>query len=592
MNLFGNILKTMAVLALFQVLQGCYKDKGNYEYHDANALSINLNCANPYNITRGETISIHPKLNFVSGEGDAERLEYRWYLGSLEGETRDEWNTLDFEWTPDELIDKKTLLLVVTDPVTDIQTFAGITVNVKAVYDAYGVLVLSEKENGRSSLSFIKWKSEDVAGIAGLEEGNENPGMVMKSYVEYPDLYFTENGEDLPAGPIGIHEHYCHDKTTVGQILVMTEGGAIDINGKTFRKDPVGSIEAVFPGGSYPEGMDHISQAMMMTRVDLVTDQDGHIYTRVKNSNKLFHSGKFLNNQLEYDGEAVSGCSLYMHPFSISPNACVVYDSRRKRMFHVCDSGGSVEWDMQEGDVGAGHSFPILNIQNESAVSSDDGSQSMYISPEDMSAAEKVFTIGYSTGTIFVREYTSTFVVFKRDGRYFLQEMWISRTNFGRGNFEYKVTNARIEEIKGLPGDPDALYVSPYVYNTYPCPYAMLAVGSQLYVYDLRNRTLPVSAYFDKPLRANIISLSGEGNYNMWWTALGLDDGSVIVVNMKDVRYQANKCVVYDSKKMMYNATSGAGVMQETDRTPMELGKIVDVWFKRRGDGIWSVGEF
>ena len=101
---------------------------------------------------------------------------------------------------------------------------------------------------------------------------------------------------------------------------------------------------------------------MMMTRVDLVTDQDGHIYTRVKNSNKLFHSGKFLNNQLEYDGEAVSGCSLYMHPFSISPNACVVYDSRRKRMFHVCDSGGSVEWDMQEGDVGAGHSFPILNI--------------------------------------------------------------------------------------------------------------------------------------------------------------------------------------------------------------------------------------
>ena len=155
MNLFGNILKTMAVLALFQVLQGCYKDKGNYEYHDANALSINLNCANPYNITRGETISIHPKLNFVSGEGDAERLEYRWYLGSLEGETRDEWNTLDFEWTPDELIDKKTLLLVVTDPVTDIQTFAGITVNVKAVYDADGVLVLSEKENGKSCLSFI-----------------------------------------------------------------------------------------------------------------------------------------------------------------------------------------------------------------------------------------------------------------------------------------------------------------------------------------------------------------------------------------------------------------------------------------------------
>lgn len=337
MKLYNNILKIAAASVLVLGLHGCYADKGNYEYHDANELSINLNCANPYNITSGETISIHPKLNFASGEGNAERLEYRWYIGSLEGETRDEWNTLDFEWTPEELIDKKTLLLVVTDPVTGIQTFAGTTVNVRAVYDAYGVIVLSEKENGKSSLSFIKWKSEDVAGIAGLEEDNNNPGMVMKTYVEYPDLYYTENGEDLPAGPVGIHEHYCADNTTVGQILVMTKGGAIDINGKTFKKDPVGSIEAVFQGGAYPEGMDYISQAMMMTRVDLVSDQDGHIYTRVKNSNKLFHSGKFLGNKLEFEGEPVSGCSLYMHPFSISPNACVVYDSVRKRMFHVCD---------------------------------------------------------------------------------------------------------------------------------------------------------------------------------------------------------------------------------------------------------------
>ena len=182
-------------------------------------------------------------------------------------------------------------------------------------------------------------------------------------------------------------------------------------------------------------------------------------------------------------------------------------------------------------------------------------------------------------------------LMFRRAGRYFLQEMWISRTNFGRGNFEFKVTRARIEEIKGLPGDPADLYISPYVYYD-ENPYAMFAVGRQLYTYDLINRTLPVSAYFSKDLRADIVAVSGEDNYYEWWTALGLDDGSVIVVNSRDARYSRNHCVLYDSRKEMYNATSGSGVKQENDRTPLEMGRIVDVWFKRRGGGIWSVSSY
>ena len=576
--------------AVLMTVQGCYKDKGNYDYHDVNSLTVTLDCPTPYNLTMGETVRIHPSLHFASGNGNSDRLEYRWYLGSYEGYTEDGWNTLDFEWTPDRLVDSETLLLVVTDPVTGIQSFAGVVLSVKAIYDAYGVIVLTEKENGKSGLSFIKWKSDDVKWVTDVDPESSINGRIMPTYEEYPDVYFTENGEDLPAGPIGLHEHYCDDKTTVGQILVMTEGGAVDISGKTFRKDPVGTLENVFTDGSYPDGMRYVSEAMMMSRVDLVTDQDGHVYTRVKNTSKLFHSGKFLGRRLEFDGSEVSGCSLYMHPFSISPNACVLYDGKSKRMFHVCDSGASVEWDMQEGDVAAGHSFPILDVDDRKKITSDDGSEDMYVSPEDMSAVDKVISIGFSTSNP-VRSYNSTLLMFRRAGRYFLQEMWISRTNFGRGNFEFKVTRARIEEIKGLPGDPADLYISPYAYYD-ENPYAMFAVGRQLYTYDLINRTLPVSAYFSKDLRADIVAVSGEDNYYEWWTALGLDDGSVIVVNSRDARYSRNHCVLYDSRKEMYNATSGSGVKQENDRTPLEMGRIVDVWFKRRGGGIWSVSSY
>ncbi|MGN0188817.1 MAG: PKD-like family lipoprotein, partial [Candidatus Cryptobacteroides sp.] len=534
-------------------LAGCYADKGNYDYVDINKVNVYLSCGGSYTITIGETISIKAEISFPEGNGDRDRLEFQWYLGNYPDDAVEGWNSPELEWTPDELMSKKTLLLEVHDPVTGIRYFAGTQITVQAIYDAYGVLVLSEKENGKSMLSYIKWKPDSVADVENLEPSasmeNGRDARLMRSYTEYPDVFFAENGTDLPEGPVSIHEHFCADKTSVAQLLILTRNGAVDISGKTFKVDPIGSLDKVFADGKYPDGMDYVKEARFMTRVDLVTDQDGHIYTRIRNTNQLFHSGRFLTNRLQYLGEEeVSDAHLYMHPYSISPNACIVHDNNAKRLFFVCDTGASVEWDLQEGDVAAGHSFAI---SDPTKPSSQDGTEAMYVKASDLSAADEIISVGYSAGWP-VREYTSTFVLFKRDGRYFLEEMWIARTNLGRGNFEFNVTRSRIEEIKGLPGDPVDLYISPYVYY-YANPYIMLAVGNQVYVYDLENRTLPASAYFTEPLRADIVSLSGEDRYYLWWLALGLSDGSVVVVNTRNARYTRNRMVLYDSKKQMYN---------------------------------------
>lgn len=593
-------------LGLALCLTGCYSDKGNYEYVDINKVDVYLSCGSACTITKGETLKIKAQISFPSGSGDSDRLEYQWYLGGypdgkLEGE---EWRSPEIVWTPDRLMTKETLLIEVHDPVTDIRYFAGTQVTVKAIYDAWGVLVLSEKENGNSMLSYIKWNQENLTDLETAEPSastqNARSGKLMKSYTEYLDAFSKENGgKDLPAGPISLREHFCADKSSVANILVLTENGAIDVSGKDFTEDPVGSIENVFDGGQYPAGMDYISEAMMMTRVDLVTDPQGHVYTRIRNTNQLFHSGKFLTQRLSYEGEEVSGAHLYMHPHSTNPNACAVYDENAKRLFFVLDTGAAVEAGLMEGDAAAGHSFPI---KDSTTPSSEDGSVSMYVSPSDMSAVDKVFYVGYSVDALETTRYNSTIIIFKRDGRYFLEELWISRTFYGRGQIEFNVTQSRIEEIKGLPGDPSDLYLSPYIYliNTKFSetlnPYMMIAVGNQIYVYNISNRTNPVYSYFSEPLRSKVVTVDGEDWFGRWWLAVGLEDGSVIVINTRTPGLSANRVVLYDSKKEMYNATTKAGVQQETDRDVVTFGKIKKVWLKRGGsgwsNGIFSVGQY
>ena len=39
--------------AVLMTVQGCYKDKGNYDYHDVNSLTVTLDCPTPYNLTMG-----------------------------------------------------------------------------------------------------------------------------------------------------------------------------------------------------------------------------------------------------------------------------------------------------------------------------------------------------------------------------------------------------------------------------------------------------------------------------------------------------------------------------------------------------------
>lgn len=560
-------MRTQFVICLLSALSvfaaGCYDDKGNYDYSDVNELVIDMNHAYTYAITLGETFELNPEIRFVNGEGDISRLTYKWYLGE-DNYTQDDWNTLKFRWTPEKLLSNQELCLEVTDPVTGIQYLASINCFVESQYQDDGVMILSE-EDGKTRFSFVK--------IPAADRYDDSRGRHFYKYVEYKNAYLTGNDEELPAGPLMLHQHFCADDSTVGQILILTENGAIDIDGKAFQKDPIGELSSVFLDGTYPAELGHVTDAMFMARVDLVADTEGRLYSRLKNTSELFHSGYFFPNRLSLDNEELSGCRLIPAPFD-GIKSCLVYDTDKKRLLVIGDSGGV----SGAPDAGAGHAFALAESSEPS--SSTPGSEEAYVPVNDLSGIDDLLWIGYSKD--FGVGYT---LVFEKNGRYYCQEFELNK-NYS--SFRFTVNSPTINEIKGLPQKPDCVYAAAYKDRN---PLVYLAVGNQLYIYDRSNPTLPVKAYNAAGFRADIVDMDGEG-YNSPWLALALSDGSVLVLNSWKSNEESNKFIYYDSKKEMIKRperpeSDTEDLWEET--APVTFGKIRDIRFKIQPNQGWTV---
>ena len=531
---------------LVGLLTACYEDKGNYDYTDVNELKpIELEEGSTlpldFRLSMGESIEIHPVIKFVNGTGDMNRLEYKWELiRDLDNEediyTQPGWNTLDFSWTPDFLISRGRLLLTVTDPVTGLQTFAYASVSVTSRYNAYGAMVLSEKD-GKTMFSFIKATETDITIPTKVEV--------------FEDVYFMENNEDLPAEPIKMHEHYCVDKSTAGQILVMTENGAIDVDGLDFRRDI--DLEEAFDGGTYPEGFGYVRDAMFMRRIDLVMDAEGHVYSRLKNTAELFHSGYFLPNQLTVEGEEepLVDCYPIVAPFS-NFSACLLFDGAKRRFILVGDTGTGGWGNPEEQNAGR-----AIVLKNPSTT--PEGTPDLYQSLEGMDEDAEILSIDHFNNGDYYSGGMGYSIVFHKEGKTCFQEFTIEKEY---GLFGFTAVDPAVYEITGLPGKPTFAYAQSYYKGgTYTNnPLLFLAVGSELYVYDRSNPTLPVKRYeprtpegelISNAFSADIVAMDGE-NYGGRWAVVGLADGRVLILKTQRADYADEQIAYYDSGDYSY----------------------------------------
>lgn len=540
--------KAIFILAagLAGLLTACYEDKGNYDYTDVNELlpiEMEEGSTLPldFRLSMGQSVEIHPVIKFVNGTGDKERLEYQWVLlkdiyNWEDTYSEEGWDTLDFFWTPDFLIPQGRLLLTVTDPVTGLQSFGYASISVTSRYDAYGAMILAEKD-GKTQFSFIKGVEFDVTIPTKVEV--------------YNNIYFEENGEDLPNGAITMHEHYCEDNSTAGQILVMTENGAVDVSGLDFRRDI--DLEEAFDGQAYPEGFGYVRDAMFLTRIDLVMDAQGHVYSRLKNTDELFHSGYFLPRQLTVDGEEepLTDCRPILAPYD-NLKAGLLFEASKRRFVLVGDTGTG-SWD-GPGEQNAGR---IIALKN--PATTPGGDPTLFQSLEGMDEDAEIISIDHFCNEDYSYSGMGYTIVFHKGGKTCFQEFTIEKEY---GIFGFAAVDPAVYEIKGLPGKPTLAYGQPYYKgNTFANnPLLFLAVGSELYVYDRSNPTLPVVRYnprtpegelIGNAFSSDIVAMNGE-NFGGRWAVLGLADGRVFILKTEKANYPEDQIAYYDSGDYSY----------------------------------------
>ncbi|WP_418991081.1 PKD-like family lipoprotein [Alistipes sp.] len=555
-----RIHKMIALLTAATLVAGCYEDKGNYDYQNIGEVIITFDKEEEKaasNLYVGDLLEIHPIITFADDAGSSEHLTYQWVMVDLntgEMEKPADWHTRDLKWTASKLIESSYLWLIVTDTQRNIEYRNKLSCSVLSPFAEDGVLVLGEKD-GKSQFSFIKATDFEYS-----------------DFEEYQGIYAQENGETLPDGPLFIHEHFCNDYSTNGQLFLFTRNGAVDIDGMDFKRDI--TAEEIFDGGSYPVDVEYMSDAMFMSKIDLIADQDGHVYSRMKATANLFHSGYFLNDKLSLDGESLAGCRFIMAPFN-SFCACLVHDTAKKRLFLITDSGaGNGQWD-DPGLANAGQPMALTYTATQLEELPEG-----FVRVDDLSSVN-VLCIGYNRDYSGSSERAYT-IIFERGGELFCQEFAIERTHYYAS---FALKNPKIQKIQGLPAsNPSCIYVQPYRTNN---SFIYFAFGNKLWIYDAQSN---LSYPWVKPYRANIVDMDAE-NYRSRKLALALDDGSVIIQNAVTCHYEKNQTYLYDSKRELLPPPPGEDEEpgKWIDRDPIALGTIKDICFKRNTGNGWDV---
>lgn len=263
---------------ILMMMGACYDDKGNYDYHELDAVvidTVGTNIQSEYSIMRFDTLRLQPNVYFngkLVSNTDEAPLDYLWtiYSATTGAGTNLVTDTLSQERDLDAVISRTggnyLVQLVVTNRNDGIRQFFRLPVAVSEVFDG-GWMVFYERadEPGYSDIALVY-----------------NPWTKLNANYNryYANLYETTNGQPLAGHPIRCldiavslasgnnYVGLCTDKTLVG----VSENGiekALDFN-DFFHEAP--SVEAPTWYGQHGSGV-------MSGQSSEVLINDNHVYT-------------------------------------------------------------------------------------------------------------------------------------------------------------------------------------------------------------------------------------------------------------------------------------------------------------------------
>ena len=525
----------------------CYDDKGNYEYKQVNDIEISFP---DYNFEQviGETFKLYPKFTYKYKDTANLNLSYKWAIGErVIGENRQ----LVWQVDTNEQVE---IALYVTN-IDDNMVYMGSTIvrptSIYTWYNSY--LVLSEK-NGKSILSFVRYDEKEDASGETIYDEFDRPVLVNQVY---EDIYYNENKDELGSKPLFIQEHIAKIFPSEGHVIVFQEGGqgSVDLDGTSMKKDIL--LVESFSKGSYPADF-HPTNAEMMTYTHLIENHDGKIYSKIKESYKLFQSGYYIHTPLMFENKEIRAHII---------NSVLAND----KPYTLLHSIGTTEnpenrlllvHDLQ-------YSFTDVNVSGKVVALPEPtkGWPENFRPLTDLGNCQVINISQYNTGNTKKPGYTM--FLKNSDGSYQYQAFELEREYSGE-----KLSYPK----KTIAGKEQEMLISFPITSPIPLEecvfcniasrqneYIFIAYGKDIYFLDRTSPENGIRHYYT--CKANVVDMDGREHYGEQ-LFVGLDNGGVLLLNSNNAK----------------NITTNAEKFRWESGPEVELGKIVDVTLKVGGN--------
>lgn len=525
----------------------CYDDKGNYEYKQVNDIEISFP---DYNFEQviGETFKLYPKFTYKYKDTANLNLSYKWAIGErVIGENRQ----LVWQVDTNEQVE---IALYVTN-IDDNMVYMGSTIvrptSIYTWYNSY--LVLSEK-NGKSILSFVRYDEKENASGETIYDEFDRPVLVNQVY---EDIYYNENKDELGSKPLFIQEHIAKIFPSEGHVIVFQEGGqgSVDLDGTSMKKDIL--LVESFSKGSYPADF-HPTNAEMMTYTHLIENHDGKIYSKIKESYKLFQSGYYIHTPLMFENKEIRAHII---------NSVLAND----KPYTLLHSIGTTEnpenrlllvHDLQ-------YSFTDVNVSGKVVALPEPtkGWPENFRPLTDLGNCQVINISQYNTGNTKKPGYTM--FLKNSDGSYQYQAFELEREYSGE-----KLSYPK----KTIAGKEQEMLISFPITSPIPLEecvfcniasrqneYIFIAYGKDIYFLDRTSPENGIRHYYT--CKANVVDMDGREHYGEQ-LFVGLDNGGVLLLNSNNAK----------------NITTNAEKFRWESGPEVDLGKIVDVTLKVGGN--------
>ena len=523
----------------------CYDDKGNYEYKQVNDIEISFP---DYNFEQviGETFKLYPKFTYKYKDTANLNLSYKWAIGErVIGENRQ----LVWQVDTNEQVE---IALYVTN-IDDNMVYMGSTIvrptSIYTWYNSY--LVLSEK-NGKSILSFVRYDEKENASGETIYDEFDRPVLVNQVY---EDIYYNENKDELGSKPLFIQEHIAKIFPSEGHVIVFQEGGqgSVDLDGTSMKKDIL--LVESFSKGSYPADF-HPTNAEMMTYTHLIENHDGKIYSKIKESYKLFQSGYYIHTPLMFENKEIRAHII---------NSVLAND----KPYTLLHSIGTTEnpenrlllvHDLQFTDVNVSGKVVALPEPTK-------GWPENFRPLTDLGNCQVINISQYNTGNTKKPGYTM--FLKNSDGSYQYQAFELEREYSGE-----KLSYPK----KTIAGKEQEMLISFPITSPIPLEecvfcniasrqneYIFIAYGKDIYFLDRTSPENGIRHYYT--CKANVVDMDGREYYGEQ-LFVGLDNGGVLLLNSNNAK----------------NITTNAEKFRWESGPEVDLGKIVDVTLKVGGN--------